>query len=284
MSLLPESVKSRRPGRPPAFSRTALDPRRRPEEGPEMCPVTGVVCVANHGRSTMLATPAGNDLSGIGYNGVETHPRSRAGTMIRKATIVILSAAALMTLGVGLVSRWTPIQASRSSFADLPFSAVYFVECSEGKLYVGRSYMLEQPPKFMPFINLYLLHAYRSSFDQTSLVSHRSSDAPIDPSHPDRRRILQVREFMKALRRGVRLGQPFLIDERLSVHLCVPLIVFAAYPPIAFIRGPLRRYRRRRKGLCVACGYDLRGTVTGICSECGHSIFPKPITTEQETD
>lgn len=45
--------------------------------------------------------------------------------------------------------------------------------------------------------------------------------------------------------------------------------LFAAYPAFAFIRGPLRRRRRRRKGSCVKCGYDLTGNVTGECPECG---------------
>ena len=39
------------------------------------------------------------------------------------------------------------------------------------------------------------------------------------------------------------------------------------YPAAAFIRGPVRRWRRRRKGCCVTCGYDL----TGVCPECGES-------------
>ena len=44
----------------------------------------------------------------------------------------------------------------------------------------------------------------------------------------------------------------------------------AAYPAIALIRAPLRRRRRRRlKGLCLACGYDLTGNVSGRCPECG---------------
>lgn len=29
------------------------------------------------------------------------------------------------------------------------------------------------------------------------------------------------------------------------------------------------RRRRRAKGLCAACGYDLTGNVTGRCPECG---------------
>ena len=54
--------------------------------------------------------------------------------------------------------------------------------------------------------------------------------------------------------------------------LYVYIILFATYPTIAFIRGPLRRYRRRRKGLCMKCGYNLTGNTTGICSECGNKV------------
>ena len=50
------------------------------------------------------------------------------------------------------------------------------------------------------------------------------------------------------------------------------IALFVAYPAIAFIRGPLRRYRRHRKGLCVKCGYNLTGNTSGICPECGEGI------------
>ena len=60
---------------------------------------------------------------------------------------------------------------------------------------------------------------------------------------------------------------------RLSMPLWLPFLLFAAYPTITFfIRGPLRRYRRRKRGLCLTCGYDLMGNVTGVCSECGKEI------------
>ena len=55
----------------------------------------------------------------------------------------------------------------------------------------------------------------------------------------------------------------------LEFHLALAFALSAIYPTIAFLRGPLRRWRRRRKGLCVKCGYDLTGNVTGTCPECG---------------
>ena len=30
-----------------------------------------------------------------------------------------------------------------------------------------------------------------------------------------------------------------------------------------------RRVRRRKRGLCIKCGYDLRGDFSAGCSECG---------------
>ncbi len=49
------------------------------------------------------------------------------------------------------------------------------------------------------------------------------------------------------------------------------LLLFIAYPTRAFIRGPLRRWRRSRRGECLACGYNLTGNVSGVCPECGEA-------------
>ncbi len=43
----------------------------------------------------------------------------------------------------------------------------------------------------------------------------------------------------------------------------------AVYPCAALVRGPWRRHRRRRRGQCVRCGYDLTGNLSGVCPECG---------------
>ena len=63
-----------------------------------------------------------------------------------------------------------------------------------------------------------------------------------------------------------------ILVNQLSVRLWGPLILFLLYPVLAIIRGPLRRHRRRKKGLCINCGYNLTGNVSGVCPECGESI------------
>lgn len=58
----------------------------------------------------------------------------------------------------------------------------------------------------------------------------------------------------------------------MHVPCWVAWVLFAAYPTLAFVRGPVRRWRRRRRGLCVRCGYNLTGNVSGVCPECGTEI------------
>ena len=64
--------------------------------------------------------------------------------------------------------------------------------------------------------------------------------------------------------------------HRLRMPLWVPFLIFAPYPTLAFFRGPVRRYRRRKRGLCVNCGYNLTGNISGICPECGTPIGRAP--------
>lgn len=45
-----------------------------------------------------------------------------------------------------------------------------------------------------------------------------------------------------------------------------------AYPVTTAVRRPLRRWHRRKRGLCMSCGYDLTGNTTGVCPECAARI------------
>ena len=57
-----------------------------------------------------------------------------------------------------------------------------------------------------------------------------------------------------------------------TVPLWLTTIILGAWPAVALWRGPFRRWRRRRRGLCLKCGYNLAGTVSGVCSECGEAV------------
>jgi hypothetical protein len=57
-----------------------------------------------------------------------------------------------------------------------------------------------------------------------------------------------------------------------------PIGIFAIYPSLA-LSGVILRHRRRRqrraRGLCLSCGYDLTGNVSGTCPECGRAVDTK---------
>jgi hypothetical protein len=82
---------------------------------------------------------------------------------------------------------------------------------------------------------------------------------------------------------GVSPTQPGRIYETITFPWWLPTLMFMTIPVPAFIRLAFRR-RRRRRGLCLSCGYDLRATPPGEeggrCPECGtfSTANPKPAT------
>lgn len=51
------------------------------------------------------------------------------------------------------------------------------------------------------------------------------------------------------------------------------LIALISFPyPIVTLNRQWRKRKRRKRGKCLQCGYDLTGNVTGKCSECGTAI------------
>lgn len=59
-----------------------------------------------------------------------------------------------------------------------------------------------------------------------------------------------------------------LFRTAVGIHFAIPALCLGAYPLLIIARA-CQRWRRLRKGLCVACGYDLTGNVSGVCPECG---------------
>ncbi|GMU83347.1 MAG: hypothetical protein AMXMBFR47_32170 [Planctomycetota bacterium] len=63
-------------------------------------------------------------------------------------------------------------------------------------------------------------------------------------------------------------------DEVVIMPLWVIAGVLMAWPAVVLVVTRFRR-RMRMAGLCRACGYDLRGNVSGACPECGRLIDSK---------
>jgi len=63
-------------------------------------------------------------------------------------------------------------------------------------------------------------------------------------------------------------------ETRWSVHVSFWFLiapVLGAWCAYACV-GPWCRRRRRRRGLCEKCGYDLTGNESGVCPECGPAV------------
>jgi len=62
----------------------------------------------------------------------------------------------------------------------------------------------------------------------------------------------------------------------LQVPLAASAALLGAFPGVVascWLHRRYRRYRRVRTGLCFTCGYHLRGSVSGMCSECGRTLW-----------
>lgn len=73
------------------------------------------------------------------------------------------------------------------------------------------------------------------------------------------------------------ISRPFPITLTVSTPLWLATMLLAAYPAATFVRGPLRRWRRRRNGSCVNCGYTLRGLTEPRCPECSTEFDPSTL-------
>lgn len=177
--------------------------------------------------------------------------------VIRNVFIVLLALAAIATVGLGAASYVTPLAAtiyrneSKGTYlgvrAERGMLGFYSWWCVPGKQRapVARSWG-------HPFVGMITYDFFPAP--KTYHVSNRPGGSySVSFSYSDWPPVSQ------------RIAASCVV----SVHFGSAFGLLAAYPALAFIRGPLRRHRRRRKGLCLKCAYDLKGNVSGVCPECG---------------
>lgn len=55
----------------------------------------------------------------------------------------------------------------------------------------------------------------------------------------------------------------------IAFPLALPTILLVLTGTLPILVGPVKRWRRKRNGLCIHCGYNLTGSQSGRCPECG---------------
>ena len=176
--------------------------------------------------------------------------------MIRKVIIVVLSLAAIATLGLGIVSYWTEVRFSTTLVGKPTFGLAFgFSSQVSHSFLLASSWIHEgaQARRYRRYGNWELAIATDSRPGWNCLEYSTSAGGSYPGWAPNR--------------------PP---GTAKSVHCLLTwwlaFILLSAYPVAAFVRGPLRQWHRRRrreKGLCVECGYDLTANVSGVCPECG---------------
>jgi hypothetical protein len=168
--------------------------------------------------------------------------------MIRTAVIAVLSLFGIATAGVWVASYATLVYVG-AAFSE---SACFFVKVSEGDLvawWLDRATSIRREGRTV---------WVRDYVQEVPVLLRTSSELREEGIY---------KRFECSRWRYVN----FWVTS-LRFPLACLILVGLSYPTVVAIRGPLRRWRRRRKGLCLKCGYDLTGNTSGVCPECGEAV------------
>ncbi len=185
--------------------------------------------------------------------------------MIRRAILIFLTVAAVATCAAWAAS-YHGFSISKTTYLSpdqhpLPARSVHgsFVLLFHGHLYVES---FRTPPSDLPAA---LAHQYRLAFPPgwQLAVSVKPNKAMMERYY--------AKSWMPIISR------PYSSTWKASTPLWLPTLLLIVYPATIFVRGPLRRWRRRRSGSCVQCGYTLRGLTEPRCPECSTEFDPSTL-------
>ena len=177
--------------------------------------------------------------------------------MIRKLLIVTSALLALVSLVLCVSSYLRPI----SYHLTLLNHALGFVHISDGFIVAGQGFASDRVTGENSAVKVQLSPKDDDAVFVTVLVKYPPEDRPFIFN-------VVLPCFTPA---AVPIGSPThtIIMKFYRAPVWLLPLPFAIYPTIVFIRGPYRRYRRRKKGLCWTCAYDLTGNESGVCPSAG---------------
>lgn len=191
--------------------------------------------------------------------------------MFRRVVLLLLGLAAIASATLGVISRNRSMVYFRTPIVTPAWWRLYTAQADRGVLRVSfeslgsfeviteadmpdgsrRGYGPGHPPAMTLWRRLELHGFYRHWFAGWSYGGGTDENGDY--------------VYVRAMRRTLGFGAPAWFWTGL----------FGFVPAVALIRRPARRRKLRRKlGLCVTCGYDLRGLPEPRCPECGTPITP----------
>lgn len=200
--------------------------------------------------------------------------------MIRRTIVTGLAAAAIAFAILGWVGYWVPIY--REFKINDRFHAYFYTHEGLARFYWLRAdtdFYIDSPDNY---VSIVIRRADENTIIQS--VRHASPNA-IQPMALVASRWTLPRRTAESSVATVPTTVTRLFGARTWIWL--PLAILAAYPTYAIVRDQWHRRRlagRRRRGLCVNCGYDLTGLTKPRCPECGDSVVMSENPSESSAD
>ena len=182
--------------------------------------------------------------------------------MIRKSLIVILAVFSLITLAIGIASRWHVFHVEGA------LTRYLYVTVSVRDTTLGVAVQHSKDP-WLIALQKQSRQGYwdyeeenRELFAAIRRADLRDPLLEFDFCSNQKYTVFDTKRNLNVAGSTTNLRMP----------TWAPGMFFALIPLVAIAINRHRRRRRWRKGRCSRCGYDLTANETGICSECGSPV------------